>query len=103
MGAYWRMNIIKPLDNTYVKAYDRCMTTVTTTKARADLYKLIEVLQTGQPPVLITGKKGNAVLVSEDEWRSIEETLYLQSIPGMEDSIVAGMKEPLSQSVKIDL
>lgn len=72
------------------------MTVITITKARAQLYKLIDFLQTGQPPVLITGKTGNAVLVSEDEWRSISETLHLLSIPGMKESIQDGMQEDIS-------
>ena len=80
------------------------MTSVTVTKARAHLYTLIENLQGGLDPVLITGKKGNAVLVSEDDWRSIEETMYLLSIPGMRESIQEGMKEPVSKgSTTIDL
>lgn len=77
---------------------------MTVTKARAHLYTLIENLQDGLDPVLITGKKGNAVLVSEDDWRSIEETMYLLSIPGMRESIQEGMKEPVSKgSTTIDL
>ena len=77
--------------------------TITATKARATLYQLITQLQ-GREPVLITGKKGNAVLISEDDWRSIEETLYLLSIPGMRNSIRHGMQEPASRgSSHIDL
>ena len=49
---------------------------------------------------LITGKRNSAVLVSEEDWRSIQETLYLLSIPGMRDSIRKGLKEPLSKSAK---
>jgi prevent-host-death family protein len=80
------------------------MTAMTVTKARAMLYRLVEYLQMGQDPVIITGKKGNAVLVSEDEWRSMEETLYLMSIPGMTESIKKGMKEPIAKGSKtIDL
>lgn len=80
------------------------MTTVSATAARTTLYRLIESLQLGQAPVLITGKKGNAVLVSEDEWRSIEATLHLMSIPGMTESIKKAAKEPLSEgSETIDL
>jgi antitoxin YefM len=71
------------------------MTVLSITKARAQLYKIIGFLQKGQSPVLITGKKGNAVLVSEDEWRSMVETVHLLSIPGMKESIQKGMKEPL--------
>lgn len=80
------------------------MTSVSATKARATLYTLIERLQGGQDPVLITGKRGNAVLVSEDDWRSIEETLYLLSVPGMRQSIRSGMREPVSKcATTIDL
>lgn len=80
------------------------MTVLSITKARAQLYKLVDWLQAGQPPVLITGKKGNAVLVSEDEWRSIEETLHLMSIPGMEESILNASKEPLETCARsVDL
>ena len=80
------------------------MTAVTATKARETLYRLIEHLQKGQAPVLITGKKGNAVLVSEDDWRSIEATLHLTSIPGMVESIKKAAKEPISKgSRSIDL
>ena len=89
---------------TYAKAYDMGMTTVTSTKARATLYHLIMNLQKDGEPVLITGKNGNAILISEDDWRSVEETLYLLSIPGMRDSIRRGMREPVSKgSTKIDL
>lgn len=73
------------------------MTVFSITKARAQLYSLIEWLQQGQAPILITGKKGNAVLVSEDEWRSISETLHLLSLPGMKKSLQDGMKEDPEQ------
>ena len=80
------------------------MTAVTATKARATLYHLIATVQDGREPVLITGKNGNAVLISEDDWRAVEETLYLLSIPGMRSSIRRGMREPVSRgSTHIDL
>ncbi len=95
---------LRVLAITYGKAYDYSMTAVTATTARTTLYRLIENLQGGESPVLITGKKGNAVLVSEADWRAIEETLYLSSIPGMSRSIKQGLKEPVSKCVrKIDL
>lgn len=78
--------------------------TITATKARATLYRLIATVQNGNEPIFITGKQGNAVLVSEDDWRAVEETLYLLSIPGMRDSIRSGMREPASRgSSRIDL
>lgn len=90
--------------NPYGKAYDLCMTALSATKARALLYRLIIDVQKDGEPILITGKKGNAVLVSEDDWRAIEETLYLLSIPGMRESIRSGMRTPASRgSKRIDL
>jgi PHD/YefM family antitoxin component YafN of YafNO toxin-antitoxin module len=53
----------------------------------------LEEVQNTYEPLFITGEKHSAVLISEDVWRSIEETLFLTSIPGMKESIVAGMKE----------
>jgi PHD/YefM family antitoxin component YafN of YafNO toxin-antitoxin module len=50
--------------------------------------------------VLISGKRRNAVLLSEEDWRSIQETLYLLSIPGMRESIVKGMKTPVSKCAR---
>lgn len=80
------------------------MKTVTATSARSDLYRLIDDTLSDHEPIQITAKRGNAVLLSETDWRSIQETLYLVSIPGMRDSILQGMAEPLDQcSEEIDL
>ena len=73
------------------------MTTITATKARSRLYTLIDETAKSHEPVQITGKRNNGVLISEDDWRSIQETLYLASIPGMKDSILQGMKTPVSK------
>ncbi|NJD22871.1 MAG: type II toxin-antitoxin system Phd/YefM family antitoxin [Melioribacter sp.] len=73
------------------------MKTVTATNARATLYKLIDETAEASHPIYITGKRTNAVLVSEEDWRSIEETLYLISIPGMRESIIKGMKTPIKK------
>lgn len=73
------------------------MTTLTASKARALLYKLLDQAASSHEPIQITGKRSNAVLVSEDDWRSIQETLYLLSIPGMRESIRKGMKEPVGK------
>jgi antitoxin YefM len=71
--------------------------TINITKARKDLYRLInEVAETHQP-VQITGKRHNAILLSEEDWISIQETLHLLSIPGMRESIRKGLKTPLSE------
>jgi antitoxin YefM len=73
------------------------MTTLTASKARARLYQLLDQAASSHEPIQITGKRANAVLVSEDDWRSIQETLYLLSIPGMRESIRKGMKEPVEK------
>jgi prevent-host-death family protein len=73
------------------------MTTVTATEARATLYRLLDEVAQSHEPVVITGKRNNAVLVSEDDWRAIEETLYLLSVPGMRESIIQGMNTPLEE------
>ncbi len=71
------------------------MTTVSITEARSNLYNLVDKTGTDHEPILITGKRNNAVLVSEDDWRAIQETLHLISIPGMRESIRSGMAEPV--------
>lgn len=74
------------------------MTTVNVTEARANLYKLIDDAIASHEPVVITGKRGNAVLLAEDDWNAINETLYLLSVPGMRESILEGMQESLEES-----
>jgi prevent-host-death family protein len=72
------------------------MTVLNATEARSKLYSLIDETLTTHQPIVITGKRGNAVLVSEEDWNAIEETLYLLAIPGMRESIKNGMEEDLS-------
>jgi len=74
------------------------MISIPVTQARSKLYQLVDDSAISHEPVQITGKRSNAVLVSEDDWRSIQETLYLLSIPGMRESIRKGLREPLSKS-----
>ena len=74
------------------------MTTVNVTEARANLYKLIHDASVSHEPVVITGKRGNAVLLAEDDWTAINETLYLLSVPGMRESIIEGMQENLDET-----
>jgi prevent-host-death family protein len=73
------------------------MTTMSATEARKQLYKLLDDVAQSHEPVQITGKRGNAVLVSEDDWRAVQETLYLVSIPGMRESILEGMAAPAAE------
>lgn len=76
------------------------MPILTASQARSKLYRLIDEISVSHQPILITGKRGNAVLVSEEDWRSIQETLYLMSIPGMRKSIVEGLRTPVSECKK---
>lgn len=73
------------------------MTTLTASQAREKLYSLLDEAAASSEPILITGKRANAVLVSETDWRAIQETLYLLSIPGMRESIREGMEMPLEE------
>ena len=73
------------------------MTTISATEARKQLYKLLDDVAQSHEPVQITGKRGSAVLVSEDDWRAVQETLYLVSIPGMRESILEGLATPAAE------
>lgn len=74
------------------------MTTISATKARSQLYQLIDDTNDSHEPIQITGKRGNAVLLSESDWSAIQETLYLQSIPGMVESIQHARMEGISNA-----
>ena len=76
------------------------MTSLPVTQARSRLYELLDHAAASHEPIQITGKRCNAILVSEEDWRSIQETLFILSVPGMRDSIREGMAEPLHQSSK---
>ena len=72
------------------------MTAISVTKARENIYQLLADVNAGSQPVTITNNRGkNAVLISEDDWNAIQETLFLNSIPGMVESIVEGGNTPL--------
>lgn len=71
--------------------------TLNATAARANLFKLMEQVESEHVPVIITGKKTNSILISEKDWRDIQETLFLISIPGMAKSIKKEMKVPLKE------
>lgn len=73
---------------------------VTASEARANLYRLIDETNESHRPVVITGKRSSAVLISAEDWDAIQETLFLLSIPGMRESIKKGMAEPLEKSAK---
>jgi prevent-host-death family protein len=88
------------LDLTYVNTYARAMKTLTATEARKRLYKLLDEVAVTSEPVQITGRRSNAVLVSERDWRALEETVYLTSIPGMAESIREGLATELDDCVE---
>ncbi|MBU0694694.1 MAG: type II toxin-antitoxin system Phd/YefM family antitoxin [Candidatus Omnitrophica bacterium] len=77
------------------------MTTLTVSDARAKLYKLLDTTALSHEPIHITGKRHNAILVAEDDWRAIKETLYLLSIPGMRKSVRQGLKTPLKNCGRV--
>ncbi len=72
------------------------MSSINITNARKDLYRIVESVNLSHEPIHITGKNSSAVLIGEDDWKSIEETLYLMSIPGMRESIVDGLNTPIN-------
>lgn len=73
------------------------MTTLNATEARSKLYSLIDETAMTHQPIVITGRRGNAVLVSEEDWDAISETLQLLSIAGMRESIIAGVETPIEE------
>jgi antitoxin YefM len=76
------------------------MHTHTASEARANLYRLIDDAQQSHEPIMISGKRSSAVLISTDDWNAIQETLHLLAVPGMRESVKAGMAEPLTKSAK---
>ena len=78
------------------------MRTINITSARKELYSLVEAVNCDSVQVLITGKNGNAVLISEEDWNAIQETLYLTSIPGMAESLIQGKESSLEDCLTED-
>jgi antitoxin YefM len=76
------------------------MTVLKATDARSDLYNLIDKAAESHQPIVITGKRNNAVLISESDWNAINETLYLLSVPGMRESIKEGLEEEVAECSK---
>lgn len=79
------------------------MNMLNATEARARLYSLIDEAAATHQPIVIKGKRANAVLLSEEDWNAINETLYLVSIPGMRESIIEGMATDVNDFSKDDL
>lgn len=70
------------------------------TTARKNFFKVMEETIVSHEPVIITGKNGNVVMLSEEDWRSIQETLFLCSIPGMREKIIKGIQTPLEECLE---
>ena len=74
------------------------MTSINITKARAKLNQIVlEVNEFSQPITIINNRGKNAVLIGEEDWKAIQETLYLNRIPGMSQSILASKEEEISE------
>ncbi|MCH7981044.1 MAG: type II toxin-antitoxin system Phd/YefM family antitoxin [Proteobacteria bacterium] len=73
------------------------MSTLTVSEARANLYRLIDEAAESHVPIRITGKRNSAVLVSEKDWASVQETIYLLSVPGMRESVKEGIDAPVEE------
>lgn len=79
------------------------MTSISITKVRANLYQTVSEVNESSQPITITNNRGkNAVLVGEEDWKAIQETLYLNSIPGMSQSILESKEEDLSECTSYD-
>lgn len=79
------------------------MTSISITKARANLYQTVSEVNESSQPITITNNRGkNAVLIGEEDWKAIQETLYLNSIPGLSQSILASKEEDLSECTSYD-
>ncbi len=76
------------------------MTRITATEARKKLYVLLDGVAESHEPVQIAGKRHSAVLIAEEDWRAVQETLYLTGVPGMRDSILKGLKTPVDRCAR---
>ena len=74
------------------------MNAITATKARANLFRIISFVNDNSQPITLTNSKGkNAILIGEDDWNAIQETIYLNSVPGMAASLMQGKNTPLEE------
>jgi PHD/YefM family antitoxin component YafN of YafNO toxin-antitoxin module len=73
------------------------MSLFTASQARSNLYRLIDETAASHEPIVIAGKRNNAILIAEDDWTAIQETLFLLSVPGMRESIREGLSTPIEE------
>ena len=76
------------------------MSSITVTEARKRLFSLVDSVAESHDPVHVSGKRHSVVLIGEDDWKALNETIYLHSIPGMVESILEGMRTPISKCSK---
>lgn len=76
------------------------MTTINSTNARKNFFRIIEDVIKTNKPITVTGKSGNVLIISEDDYNSIQETMYLCSIPGMREKLIKGINTPLEECVE---
>lgn len=76
------------------------MTTLSASEAHANLYRLMDIVAESHQPIVISGKRSNSILIAEEDWQAIQETLFLLSMPGMRESIKTGMSEPIDSCAK---
>lgn len=80
------------------------MTAISVTKARENIYQILSEVNSSSQPITITNNRGkNGVLISEEDWNAIQETLYLTSIEGMAESIIQGAKTPIEDCISEDM
>lgn len=102
VARVWRLTPLIPINCSYLyKTYDIAyalgMSTLTASEARAKLYRLIDEAAESHTPIRITGKRNSAVLVSEEDWSAVQETMFLLSVPGMRESIREGLDTPVDE------
>lgn len=79
------------------------MTAISVTKARENIYQILADVNMNSQPIMITNNKGkNGVMIGEEDWNAIQETLYLNSVPGLAESVVAGGNTPLEECLTED-
>lgn len=78
------------------------MEAINATNARQNLFKLISQTNETHHPIQILSKAGNAILISEEDWRAVQETLYLQSVPGLTESVLTAKSTPLEECEEVD-
>jgi prevent-host-death family protein len=78
------------------------METIPASRAREKLFNLIDRTLESHKPIAISSRRGNVVMISQEDWEAIQETLYLMSIPGMKESIIEGANTPIEECIPLE-